>query len=166
MTDYNTYIIPLDDIDLSGILKTWIWLTGEDKTVIALTKSGDALLKDNDNKLHFLNTSVGELTMICENYLDFGAGKLDNDAYEEILLQNLVDELEKSGKVLKPKQVYAFYKLPLIGGDYNKENVYALDVYEHYSLTGEMHFQLKDLPDGTKVKFKVEQRRETDDNIR
>jgi hypothetical protein len=155
MTDHQTYIIPLDDIDLSRILKTWTWLTGEQKTVIALTKLGDALLKDDNDKLFFLNTGVGDLTLISERYLDFISGNLSSEIYEEVLLPKLVDELDKSEKALKAKQVYAFYKLPLIGGTYDKANIYALDLYKHYNLTGEIHLQLKDLPNGTAVEFEV-----------
>ncbi len=151
MTDIKTYIISLGDIDLKRILETWTWLTGENKTVIALTKLGDALLKDTDNKLYFLNTAEGSLKIISENYLDFIDLKLDNEVYEELFLTKLVDELNRNYKLLSPKQVYSFYKLPLIGGTYDMENIYAVNLYEHYNLTGEIHLQLKDMPDGTKI---------------
>jgi hypothetical protein len=154
MLDYNKYIIPLDDIELNRILKTWTWLVGENKAVIALTKIGDALLKDTDNKLFLLNTRVGALTEISGNYLDFINGNLNKDLFNEILLPGFINTLE-SKIILKPKQVYCFIYLPLIGGDYIKENIYAGDVYEHYNLTGEIHLQLKNLPDGTEVEFKV-----------
>ena len=155
MTNIKTYIISLDDIDLKRILETWTWLTGENKTVIALTKLGDALLKDTDNKLYFLNTGEGDLKTISENYMDFINAKLDNEVYEELFLPTLVDELNRNDKQLLPKQVYSFYKLPLLGGTYDTENIYVLNLYEHYNLTGEIHLQLKDLPDGTKINIKT-----------
>jgi hypothetical protein len=108
MTNRNAYIIPLVDIDLSRILKTWTWLVGENKTVIALTKIGDALLKDSEDKLYFLNTGVGDFKILCENYLDFINGKLDNKIYEEVLLPALVNKLEKSNKALKPNKSMLF----------------------------------------------------------
>ena len=156
MKHYNSYIISLTDIDLSMILKTWKWLIEADKTIIALTKMGDASLKDNDNKLYHLDTGLGELNGICENYYDFMEGKVDAKIYDEILLPYLVDELEKCGKILNPKQVFAYYKIPLIGGAYEKGNIYSLNVYEHYSLTGEIHLQLKGLSNGTKIEFVTE----------
>jgi hypothetical protein len=153
MTDRDAYLIPLQDIDLGAILKTWYWLIGEDKTMVALTKSGDALFKDNNNRLYFLNIGAGTVTTVADNYLDFANGKLSVDLYEELLLTGLVDDLVKSGKALKKNQVYSYIMLPILGGAYDTENMYPVNLYEHYQLTGEIHFQLKDLPNGTEVEI-------------
>jgi hypothetical protein len=155
MYDLKAYTIPLDDLDLSRVLKTWNWLTGGNKTVIALTKLGDILLKDNQDRLFFLDTGKGKIEIIHEHYLDFVNGKLSNNVYEEILLTILVDKLRSNGKTLKSNQVYSFYKLPVIGGRYIVENIFPLDLYKHYGVTGEINLQLRDLPGGTKIEFKT-----------
>ncbi len=143
MYDLEAYTIPLHNLDLPRVVKTWKWLTGEDKIVIALTKLGDILFRDNKGKLIFLDTGKGKLEIIDEDYRNFTDGNLPNNTYEEILLAMLVDKLQRSGKILKPDQVYSFSILPVLGGRYIVENMYARNLYEHYETTGETHAQLK-----------------------
>ncbi len=149
------YLIPLDKLDLGKILLTWTWLT-DDKSILALTKSGDVLLKDNIGSLYFLN--VGEETFECkaENYKDFFEKKLSLALTQELLFPSLVDKLEQHGVILKPRQVYSYTLFPILGGTYDEKNMFALDIYEHYHLSGDIHFQLKDTPDGTSVEIRLQ----------
>jgi hypothetical protein len=153
--DIEKYLIPTDKLDLTKVLSTWTWLTG-DKSIVALTKSGDALLKDSNGHLYFLDVGGGTIELKANNYLDFLENKLSYELTEELLLPAVVDKLEQHGVKLKPGQVYSYILLPIIGGTYDENNMYALDLYEHYNLTGNIQFQLKDSPDGTKVEIKVE----------
>lgn len=152
--DIEKYLIPTDKLDLTKVLSTWTWLTG-DKSVVALTKSGDALLKDGDGHLYFLDVGGGTIEFRANNYHDFLKNKLSYELTEELLLPSVVDKLEQHGIRLEPGQVYSYIKLPIIGGTYDEKNMYALDIYEHYNLSGEIHFLLKDLPDGTYLELKV-----------
>jgi hypothetical protein len=153
--DIEKYLIPLDGLDLIKVLSTWTWLTG-DKSVVALTKSGDALLTDKSGHLYFLDVGGGTLEHKADNYQDFFDKNLSYELTEELLLPVVVDKLEQHGIVLKPGQVYSYTMLPIIGGTYDEKNMFAVDLYEHYNLTGEIHFQLKDTPDGTYVEIKVQ----------
>ncbi len=152
--DIKKYLISLDNLDLTKVLSTWTWLTGE-KSIVALTKSGDALLKDNSGHLYFLDVGGGTLELKSNNYRDFFDNKLSYELIEELLLPVVVDKLEQHGIKLKARQVYSYTLLPIIGGTYDEKNMFAVNLYEHYNLTGEMHFQLKDYPDGTHVKIVV-----------
>lgn len=152
--DLEKYLIPTNDLNLMRILSTWTWLT-VDKSIVALTKIGDALLKDNDGHLYFLDVGCGTLELKANNYNDFFKKKLDYELTEELLLPVVVDNLEKHGIKLKPGQVYSYTLLPILGGTYNEKNMFAVDIYEHYNLTGEIHFQLKDKPDGTHANILV-----------
>lgn len=152
--DIEKYLIPLDKLDLAKVLSTWTWLTG-DKSIVALTKSGDVLLKDTIGHLYFLDVGGGTIEFKADNYKDFFEKKLSYELTEELLLPIVVDKLEQHGIKLIPGQVYSYTLLPIIGGTYDEKNMFAVDLYEHYNLTGEMHFQLKDSPDGTDVKIVV-----------
>ncbi len=152
--DIEKYIVPLDKIDLSKILSTWLWLT-VDKSIVALTKSGDALLKNDEGHLFFLDVGGGTCEFKADDYQDFFDKKLSYELTEELILPVLVDKLLAHGINLKPTQVYSYTILPIIGGAYDEKNMYAVDLHEHYNLTGEIHFQLKDIPDGAEVEIKV-----------
>ena len=148
-------MLPLKNVDLSKILRNWKWLTGN-KSVIALTKAGDVILKDIDNSLYFLDIGAGKLQFISKNYHDFFNKKLSEDKIDELLLPTLVDKLEHHKIKLKTGQVYSYTMLPILGGAYDEKNMFAVDLYEHYNLTGEIHYKIKDLPDGSKVKISIE----------
>jgi hypothetical protein len=153
--DIEKYLIPTDKLDLTKVLSTWTWLT-DDKSIVALTKSGDALLKDSIGRLYFLDVGGGTIELKANNYHDFLEKKLSYELIEELLLPVVVDKLEQHEIKLNSGQVYSYIILPIIGGTYDENNMFALDIYEHYNLTGDIHFKLKDLPDGTKVEIKVE----------
>ena len=155
MTDINDYIVPLDNLDLNKVLSEWHWLTGHDKKIVALTKSGDMLLNGDNDDFYFLDLGNGDLSVIEGKYQNFLSSELPSEIIDEILFTSVVDELVSSGLILKPNQVYSYTTLPILGGKYDSQNMYPLDLYEHYTLTGEIHFKLKDLPDGTNVKIVV-----------
>jgi hypothetical protein len=148
--DIEKYLISLDNLDLVKILSTWSWLTS-DKSIVALTKSGNALLKDKNNHLYFLDVGSGTLELKADNYHHFLDGKSSYDLSEELLLPIVVDKLDQHGIKLKAGQVYSYRMLPILGGTYDEKNMFALDIYEHYNLTGDIHFKLKDTIDGTQV---------------
>jgi hypothetical protein len=55
---------------------------------------------------------------------------------------------------LGKNEVYSFKKLPIIGGEYSVDNIEPTDISVHFTLTGMIHEQIKDLPDGTEVQIK------------
>lgn len=154
MTKIEKYTVCIENLDLNRIINSWTWLTGA-KRVVALTKAGDMLLTDSSDKLYFLNIGVGSIELVCENYNDFFENKLDAILLEEILMPDLVDELETRKAKLKPGQVYSYAMLPIYGGTYDVKNMGPIDIYEHYELTGTIHYKIKDLPEGTPIKVIV-----------
>jgi hypothetical protein len=63
---------------------------------------------------------------------------------------NSFSELASHGLELRNNEIFSYKKLPIIGGKYEVDNFIRLNVYEHFSVTASLHFQLKDLPDGTR----------------
>jgi hypothetical protein len=43
----------------------------------------------------------------------------------------------------------------VFGGAYTADNRYSIRIAEHASFTGDLHRQIRDLPDGTVVKRRV-----------
>jgi Domain of unknown function (DUF1851) len=46
--------------------------------------------------------------------------------------------------------------MPMLGGEYSVENIEPVDISVHFALAGQICEQIKDLPDGTKVRIKIE----------
>ena len=149
----ENYLKNIENLDSQRILKEWRWLVG-DMSILSLTKAGDLLLKDSDNKLWFLDVGIGKLKLITNNFSDFFKRKLNEEVIKEILLPQLINKLESEYR-LKSNEVFGYTLLPIFGGQYDIKNMYPLDIYEHYELYGGIHFKIKDLPDGTAIQMKV-----------
>lgn len=67
----------------------------------------------------------------------------------------LVDRLRASGKTLGPGECYSYVQLPMLGGEYEPANFRIYDVVTHFRVWGPIHEQLRDLPDGATITFKV-----------
>lgn len=66
----------------------------------------------------------------------------------------LVDDvvgLRAAGKLLERGQVYGFEIPPVLGGSFDAENLVPSDLVVHFSLAGQIHRQVKDLPPGTPI---------------
>jgi hypothetical protein len=48
-------------------------------------------------------------------------------------------------------QVYSWRRPPALGGEYELENAETSDIAVHFSMTGQVHQQVRDLPPGTPV---------------
>lgn len=62
-----------------------------------------------------------------------------------------VAALRESGLGVAPDQVYSWSRPPVLGGDHAVENVSVADVEVHFSMLGQIHEQVRDLPPGTRI---------------
>ena len=114
----------IENLDSQRILKEWRWLVG-DMSILSLTKAGDLLLKDSDNKLWFLDVGIGKLKLITNNFSDFFKRKLNEEVIKEILLPQLINKLESEYR-LKSNEVFGYTLLPIFGGHYDNKNIRSL----------------------------------------
>ena len=109
----ENYLKNIENLDSQRILKEWRWLVG-DMSILSLTKAGDLLLKDSDNKLWFLDVGIGKLKLITNNFSDFFKRKLNEEVIKEILLPQLINKLESEYR-LKSNEVFGYTLLPIFG---------------------------------------------------
>src|SRR5262249_18073796 len=96
---------------------------------------------------------TAELTKVAERREEF-VKLLGTDIMMDWFLPPLIEELREAGKVLGEGQCYSFVALPIFKeGKYSVENLFQVDAREHYGLTGSVHKQIRDLPDGSKVRI-------------
>jgi hypothetical protein len=151
----NDYLIEHDDFDWATLLTDWHWLLPTEFNVWLMNKFGDLILLTNDDAIHFFDVGNGTLERIAENRDDFYE-KVDlADNGNNWLMIPLIDQLTMAGKQLDKGRCYSYLTLPILGGSYSVENTITLSLAEHYGVCASIHQQVKDLPDGTKVKLKV-----------
>ncbi len=157
MGSLSSYIIPQSDLDWPDLLGSWAWLLPREVTVWIVSRFGDLFLVVDDGSVQMLDVGVGSLVKVADSREDF-ARRIDEPGNaDDWLLIPLVDELVAAGIKLGDGQCYSYWQLPVLGGTYSSENVKVVSLEHHFKAFGPIHEKIKDLPDGTKVKFEIEQ---------
>ena len=137
------------------ICDAWGWLGIEAAQVVAINKFGNVIFTDQ----------MGRYWRICPEELECKVIADSTAAYERLLedpqfkqdweMARLVDMAE--GKYgAQPVHRCFFLKTPgMLGGAYEIENIGTIRIGELIHFSGDVAQQIKDLPAGSKVEFKV-----------
>lgn len=148
-------IVPLADIDTGAMLEFWRWLVPESHRPVFATALGDLFLTDPDGRVLWLDMGDGQLQVVADSLGDFEQAAIDPDNNSMWFGAALIDDLRSDGKVLGPGECYCYLQLPMLGGAYEPANFRVHDVITHFRVWGPIHEQLRDLPDGATVEFKI-----------
>ncbi len=151
----RSYLANVKEADLTDALVSWEWLVGRDMTPLFLTLSGDVFLRNEAGRTFWLDTGSGESQQVAESELEFDRAWADDARRGEWLLKDVVENLIASGNSPGAGQCFGYKVLPILGGDFDGENRVAVSAQEHVSVTGYLHSQLADLPDGSSIEVKV-----------
>jgi len=154
----------LDDLTVNFVhlnrkllLSDWEWLIGK-KLPILLTAGGNAFVQDaSDNSIYFFDVDLGSLTIVAKNIEEFRLFLQKPDFVANYFSVQMVGDLIQSGLTLPKGKIYSFKVLPMLGGKLELSNVEISDIEVHFSITGQIHKQCKNLPYGTSIN-KVELR--------
>jgi hypothetical protein len=114
---------------------------------------GDAFIVGDNGAVHMLERVGCSAEQIATSEEEFWREVRDDPHGWQ--LRPLADECRRAGKVLADGQCYAFTTPPVLGGDYTVENVWVAPWREWFSLTADLFQQIKGIPDGATVSFKV-----------
>lgn len=145
-------------IDASELVEDWRWLVGEQRLPILLTAIGDAFLQDvSDGSVHLLSVGSGMTEQVAASVEEFKALLSEKEFVVENFVPRIVVELRTLGQTLAPGQIYGYKVPPVLGGKYSTENLEPTDIRVHFSLLGQMHRQLQNVPEGTSItEIKIE----------
>lgn len=141
----------INRIDRTDICADWLWLLDNQKEVILVSCIGDMFLIGNDDAIYWLDIGMAELTCVADNLTDFQNLLSNDELVENWFLPHLVEQLIKEGKVLNENEVYSFKIPPILGGDFSPSNFDKTDLSVHFSLFGQIHKQIWDVKNGTKI---------------
>lgn len=150
-------IVPLDGVDLGAMLEFWRWLVPASLRPWFVTALGDLFLRGEDGVVWWLDTGSARLTPVARDEKHFEELLADPDNGLLWLGEKLVDRLREAGLTLGPGECYSYWTPPVLGGEYAPHNFRVYDVVTHFRVWGPIHEKLKDLPNGTKVKFVIEE---------
>jgi hypothetical protein len=140
----------MKDIDFKTLAANWSWLIElDDYKLLAVSPFGDLLLRDTSNDIYLLDINSGEL--LQAEVSSENPETLFPDYFDGCLAH----KYRQAQLFLKPGTCYGYKRQTVIGGSYEVENVYIADVRDYVSFMGDFCSQIKDIPDGTKVKIVV-----------
>ena len=148
----NDLTVNSSHLNQSELLVDWFWLIGERKLPILITAMGNAFLQDVDNgTVHVLDPGEGKLRYVAASMEEFQNLLADRAfVYAELMVEGFAG-LQRAGSVLAPGQVFGFKQPPVLGGSFDLDNLEATDIEIHFSFSGQIHEQVRDLPEGTVI---------------
>jgi len=139
---------------LATLNQAWSWLLPETYQPVMASALGD-LFFQKDSAVYWLDTGAGEIRRVAESRAEF-LELLKTDKANEWFMPPVIERLLAAGKTLKPDHCYTYAILPIFKeGSYEVTNLNPVPAKEHFALTGDLHRQLKDLPEGSKVKLEI-----------
>lgn len=151
--DTSEYLIDHSLLDWQKLLSAWEWLLEDELSVSPwlMNQFGDLFFVDEAGTVSWLNVSDGELIEVAKSEEEFVERLEDEDNVEDWFHVAMIDALTEAGKALRAGECFGFKLLPILGGEYAPENVYTTSTERYWTLCGETHEQLKDLPEGTEI---------------
>jgi hypothetical protein len=145
------YTIPQDGLALSAALRTWAWLLPASVTVWVITRLGDMLLILDDGSVHLLDVGGGTLDRLADSREELARRIDEGDNADLWFMFGLIDACVAAGLTLGLGQCYGFVLPPVLGGEYAVRNLRPVGLAKYVAWCGDLHGQIKTLPDGTKV---------------
>ncbi len=148
----NDVTINFSHLKQESILSDWTWLIGKSKFPILLCSSGDAFVQDKKTlEVYFLDVWGGSLKKVANSGDEFSSKMKDREFASEYLSVQWIGELLHSGLKLNKGQIFSLIKPSVLGGEFDLNNAEVTDIEVHYSLNGQIHEQLKNVPTGTSI---------------
>ena len=147
----------IEHLDASRLLEQWRWHCNESVTLVARSGFGDLFLRTVEGKALCLNVGDGTLAEVAESESSF-KDSLEHSAKRELWFAE--QQLEAfADRGLKPNDLQCIgFKVPVVFAESADvpNNAYVADLYEQVSFLGDLHRQIADTPDDTKVRLKAE----------
>jgi hypothetical protein len=144
--------LPSDEA-MSALQIAWGWLLPQPFNPVMASTLGDVFFEQDGPEVFWLNTGTAEITCVAASRSEF-LGLLRTEKMDEWFMPHLIEQLKAAGKHLQPDGCYTYVALPIFAeGKYEVANLNPVPSPEHFRLTGEVHQQVRDLPDGSQVKL-------------
>jgi len=145
----------VDGLDTERLLSEWRWLCPSRMSLIARNAFGDLFLRDELGAVFWLNTTVGEFNKASSSETEFREMAETSEKRKEWFAEPELLAYGKRGLYPGLSQCIG-YSVPAVFAEGGRpETAYVADLYDYVSFLGDLHRQISDLPDGSKVQLRV-----------
>lgn len=149
------YWFETDHLDAERLLTTWRWLCRETVVLVARNGFGDLFLRHSDGQILMLDVGSGELKGIASSEAQFRQRAESIEMQDEWFARSVLEGWAARGLEPNDSQCIAF-SVPVVfaeGG--GADTAYVSDIYDYVGMSGDLHRQISELPNGAKVRLVV-----------
>lgn len=140
---------------IEHIERAWSWTGIKPEKVVGENDFGNLMVRDQQGQCWRICPEDLYCNLIAETRAAFDALIEDEDFQEDWMMGALVEEARAKVGSLVPGRKYCLQIPGLLGGEYGGSNLASISLVELISVTGDIAFQIKDLPDGAQVRFQI-----------
>ena len=147
----NDLTISPAQVEMPALLTYWGWALPEPVRPVLLTAMGDVFAQGDSGKVYLVDTVKGEVVEVAADGASFQSLMTDAAFVTARMFPSQVVQLRAAGLQLGTSQVYS-HKMPMVlGGADEVSNFEVVDAAVHVNVAGQIHRQVKDLPDGASI---------------
>jgi hypothetical protein len=149
----------IDGISAERLLLEWKWLVFGEVSLLAVNPFGDLFLQDTHGRVHRLDVTSGTISVVATSTSEFREAARDSGKKRDWFLDELAEQAKRKGCNPGKGQCVGG-KIPFVFAQSANapDNLYVADIYEYVSLMGDLHGQMKNVPDGGQVRIRIQPR--------
>lgn len=140
---------------LNAIKIAWEWIGISPQKLYWVNKFGNIILKDKGGCYWLMRPE--ELSCAIIAWTEDEMAKLwkSDDFILDWEMTALVELAENKFPQSEPGQCFYFVTPPVLGGSYDIENIQTIPIMELIAFSGDIAYQIKDLPEGSQIKLVI-----------
>ena len=140
---------------VSEIREWWGWVGIDPDEVVAENDFGNLIIRDHSGNYWRLCPEDSYCRIIARSREELDELTRDQEFLNDWCMSALVEEARRSLGPLTDGRKYYLVIPGILGGVYNASNIKTLPLDELIRVSGDIAQQIKDVPDGAKVKIEV-----------
>ena len=139
------------------VAAAWSWIIPNPWEPILCSKLGGIFMRYPDGEVHWLEAPIALVERVAGSADEFHEiCRAQDDRVNDWFAPGLVEQLHGAGKIAGSGQCYGFTFLPIFAeGKYAPDNMFVTSIRESLVGVADIHKQIAELPDGSKVQFKI-----------
>lgn len=145
----------VDNLEVERLLSEWRWLCPAQMLLVARNVFGELFLQDETGAVFWLNTTTGQFTKVSESKAQFLEMAGAKEKRQEWFAEPEMQAYAQRALVPTSFQCIGFAVPAVFAEGGTPDTAYIADIYEYVSFLGDLHRQILDLPDGSKITLRV-----------